>query len=107
MYISADSSSTTKMLGLFGGQVMQTSNAAKSWFTPSFFQSSTVSGSSTAVNNDGTMMAVGTNGNGIYIGKISYSSGGGSSGAYILYESTFYHFSVLICIICVVVSMYV
>ena len=79
LYIAADSS-TTKMLTLFGGEARQTSNAGASWFTPSIFESSTVSGSSTATNSDGTMMALGTNGNGIYLGKITYSTFGGSSG---------------------------
>ena len=78
-YISADST-TTNMIALYGGTVVLTNNGGAHWYTPSSLAASSFSPQSTATNSDGTLMAFGTNGNGIYQGKISYPSGGGSSG---------------------------
>ena len=78
-YISADST-TTNMIAESYGDIVLTNNGGANWYTPTSLQASSFSPQSTASNSDGTLMAFGTNGNGIYQGKITYSSGGGSSG---------------------------
>eukprot|EP01032_Pedospumella_encystans_P007997 gene7997-9534_t len=77
-YISSDSSNTNMIALDSGDDVVVTSNGGATWYIPSALVGSSFSPKCTATNSDGTIMAFGTDSNGIYIGKISYSSGGSS-----------------------------